>query len=74
MQFSKKVYNELPDRVNDIFKIRAQIQVKELYELDLESLLNETYTITTIECNKGFNAEGKPVLEQVRKISLMIFG
>lgn len=59
------MYSELPDRVNDIFKIRAQIQVKELYELDLDTLLNETYTVTTIECNKGFNAEGKQVLEQV---------
>ncbi|XP_065219244.1 transformation/transcription domain-associated protein isoform X2 [Planococcus citri] len=64
LQFSKKVYNELPDRVNDIFKIRAPIQVKELYEVDMEPLLNETYTITTIEVNKGYNAEGKPVIEQ----------
>ena len=65
LQFAKKIYTELPDRVNDIFKIRSLIQVKELYELDLDSILNETYTITAVECNKGFNAEGKPVLEQV---------
>lgn len=65
LQFARKVYKELPDRVNDIFKIRQPIQVKDLYELDLESLLNETYTITTVECSKGFNNEGKPVLEPV---------
>lgn len=65
LQFARKVYNELPDRVNDIFKIRQPIQVKDLYELDLESLLSETYTITTVECSKGFNNEGKPVLEPV---------
>lgn len=59
------MYTELPDRVNDIFKIRSPIQIKELYELDMDALLNETYSITTIECNKGFNAEGKQVLEQV---------
>ncbi|XKL66766.1 hypothetical protein PGB90_010186 [Kerria lacca] len=64
LQFAKNVYNELPERVNEIFKIRQQIQIKELHELDLESLLNETYTVTPIECNKGFNSEGKPVLEQ----------
>lgn len=73
LQFARKVYNELPDRVSDIFKIRQPIQVKDLYELDLESLLSETYTITTVECSKGFNNEGKPVLEQVSIIEILMF-
>ncbi len=57
--------------MTDIFRIRQPIQIKDIHELDLKSLLNSTYTITSIECNKGINVEGKLVVEQVRYFALI---
>jgi len=52
LQFVKSIYNELPNHLNKIFEPRGAIKVKDLTELNIEALLCETFTITTIQTEK----------------------
>ena len=47
LQFVKNIFNKLPDHLNKIFVPRPEIKVKELSELNIETKLSETFTITT---------------------------
>ena len=49
LQFVKSIYNELPNYLNKIFEPRGAIKVKELSELNIDALLCETFTITTVQ-------------------------
>lgn len=48
----KQIYSDLPKHMPKIFEPRPPIRVKDLKDLNLEQLLNETYTITPIQVEK----------------------
>ena len=50
--FVKNIYNKLPEHLNKIFEPRAAIKVKDLSELNIESELTQTFTITTVQTEK----------------------
>ena len=54
LQFVKSIYQKLPDKdhLNKIFDPRPQIKVKELSDLNIESELAQTFTITSIQTEK----------------------
>jgi hypothetical protein len=52
MQFVRTVYQELPNHMTKIFEPRPTLRVKDLSEINIEALLTETYTITTIQSEK----------------------
>ncbi|XP_014255602.1 transformation/transcription domain-associated protein [Cimex lectularius] len=52
LQFVRSIYQDLPDHMNNIFEPKSPIRVKDLTELNLETLLNEIYTTTLIQCEK----------------------
>ncbi|KAI4498009.1 hypothetical protein M0802_006833 [Mischocyttarus mexicanus] len=52
LQFVKSVYSELPKNLSKIFEPRQPIKVKDLSEVNIEALLNETFTITAIQSKK----------------------
>ena len=52
LQFVKSIYNKLPEHLTKIFDPRPAIKVKELSELNIESELAQTFTITTIQTEK----------------------
>ncbi|KAK9874414.1 hypothetical protein WA026_002761 [Henosepilachna vigintioctopunctata] len=49
LRFVKTIYSELPNHMNTIFEPRAPIKVTELHEVNIEELLKETFTMTTIQ-------------------------
>ena len=52
LQFVKNIFNKLPDHLNKIFDPRPAIKVKELSELNIETELTQTFTITTVQTEK----------------------
>lgn len=48
----KQIYSDLPSHLNKIFEPRPPIRIKELKDLNLEQILRETYTITTVQVEK----------------------
>lgn len=52
LQFVKNIYKELPSHLNKIFEPRPSIKVKDLSEVNLEALLQETFTLTNIQVEK----------------------
>jgi transformation/transcription domain-associated protein len=52
LQFVKSIYKELPNHLNKIFEPKQPIKVKDLSELNVEALLGETFTTTTITIDK----------------------
>lgn len=52
LQFVKSIYSDLPNHMNKIFEPKAPIKVGDLSELNLDELLNETFTTTTIQVEK----------------------
>lgn len=48
----KQIYSDLPKHMPKIFEPRPPIRVKDLKDVNLEHLLNETYTITPIQVEK----------------------
>uniref|UniRef100_A0A0K2TN82 Transformation/transcription domainassociated proteinlike [Nasonia vitripennis] n=1 Tax=Lepeophtheirus salmonis TaxID=72036 RepID=A0A0K2TN82_LEPSM len=52
LQLVKSIYKELPNHLAKIFEPRDPIKVKDLSELNIEALLGETFTVTTITTEK----------------------
>lgn len=52
LSFVKAIYSDLPKHLPKIFEPRAPIRVKDLSELNISELLNETYTTTPIQADK----------------------
>lgn len=54
LHFVKSIYKELPNHLNKIFSTKAPIKIKDLNDRDfnLEALLDETFTMTTITTEK----------------------
>ncbi|KAL3270789.1 hypothetical protein HHI36_021313 [Cryptolaemus montrouzieri] len=49
LHFVKSIYSDLPNHMNKIFEPRAPIKVNDLSEVNIEELLKETFTMTTIQ-------------------------
>ena len=60
LTFVKEIYKELPNHLNKIFEPKVQVKVKDISEINVDLLLLETFTITTIMTEKK-NAENQPV-------------
>ena len=60
LQFVKNIYKELPNHLHKVFEPRAQIKVKDISEINVDVLLLETFTITTILTEKK-NADNMSV-------------
>ena len=45
----KSIYRNLPANVAKIFEPRSPLKVRDLSEINLEALLNEIFTITTVQ-------------------------
>ena len=58
LQFVKSIYKELPNHLSKIFEPRQPIKVKDLNDLNVEALLGETFTTTTITIDKKGGATG----------------
>lgn len=52
LSFVRTIYSDLPKHLPKIFEPRPTIRVKDLKELNLEQILAETYTLTTIHAEK----------------------
>lgn len=52
LKFVKTIYTELPNHLPKIFEPRPPIVVNELSEINLEELLQKTFTVTVIQTNK----------------------
>ena len=52
LQFVKDIYKELPSHMNKIFEPKPQIKIKDITDINMDQLLSETYTITTILTDK----------------------
>ena len=52
LQFVKNIYKDLPNYLAKIFEPRSQIKVKDISEINVEALLLETFTGTTIMTDK----------------------
>lgn len=60
MQFVKNIYNGLPNHLPKIFEPRSQIKVKDVTEINVDQLLQETFTTTTILTDKK-NADNQNI-------------
>lgn len=52
MQWVKGIYSDLPNHLPKIFEPKPTIRVKDLSEVNIEQLLQETYTTTPIHTEK----------------------
>ncbi|XP_077554082.1 transformation/transcription domain-associated protein-like isoform X4 [Haemaphysalis longicornis] len=52
LEFVKTIYRELPNHLNAIFEPRLPLKFKELSELNLEAVLQETFTLTNVQLEK----------------------
>lgn len=52
LQFVKSIYKELPNHMSKIFEPREPLKVNDLSELNVDALLEETFTITPITTSK----------------------
>ena len=82
LQFVKSIYNKLPDKdhLNKIFDPRPAIKVKELADLNIESELTQTFTITTVqtvECirlrSEQEGGNGKELLVKMMEVFVLKF-
>lgn len=48
----KNIYKELPNQLPKIFEPHTQMKVKDLSEVNIEALLQETFTVTSIPTDK----------------------
>lgn len=68
--FAKKIYSDLPNHMPNIFEAPSQIRVKELKDLNLEQLLQETYTITPIRVENTTAADGTTVRQWISHVHI----
>lgn len=52
LTFVRQIYSDLPKHLPKIFEPRAGIRVKDLKDLNLEQVLAETYTLTSVQVEK----------------------
>ena len=52
LQFVKNIYKELPNHMSKIFEPREPLKINDLSELNVDALLDETFTITPITTTK----------------------
>ena len=52
LKFVNQIYMRLPGKLNKMFDPRLQIKVKDIKKINVETLLQETFTITAIMTDK----------------------
>lgn len=52
LEFVKTIYRELPNHLNAIFELRPPLKFKDLSELNLDAVLQETFTLTNVQLEK----------------------
>ncbi|XP_075538774.1 transcription-associated protein Nipped-A isoform X6 [Dermacentor variabilis] len=52
LEFVKTIYRELPNHLNAIFEPRPPLKFKDLSELNLDAVLQETFTLTNVQLEK----------------------
>lgn len=60
LKFVNQIYTNLPKHLGKIFEPRSQTKVKDIAEINVDALLQETYTVTTIITDKK-NPENQSV-------------
>lgn len=60
LQFVKTIYNTIPSHLSKIFEPRSQIKVKDVTEVNVDTILAETFTTTTILTDKK-NADNQNI-------------
>ncbi|XP_052224459.1 transformation/transcription domain-associated protein-like isoform X9 [Dreissena polymorpha] len=60
LKFVNQIYTNLPKHLSKIFEPRSQTKVKDIAEINVDALLQETYTVTTIITDKK-NPENQSV-------------
>lgn len=60
LKFVNQIYTSLPGHLNKIFEPRSQKKVKDIAEINVDALLQEVYTVTTIMTDKK-NADNQSV-------------
>ena len=60
LTFVKSIYNTIPNHLPKIFEPRSQIKVKDVTEINVDTLLQETFTVTTIMTDKK-NADNQNI-------------
>lgn len=54
LNFVKNIYRELPNQLEKIFEPREDaIKVKDISEVSMDTLLNETFTTTVVQVGTG---------------------
>ncbi|XP_014681160.1 PREDICTED: transformation/transcription domain-associated protein-like [Priapulus caudatus] len=59
LAFVKSIYKEFPNHVAAIFEPKSPIKVADILDISIETLLTETFTMTTVQTEKK-NADGTP--------------
>ncbi|XP_067013941.2 transformation/transcription domain-associated protein [Anabrus simplex] len=52
LNFVKNIYRELPNHMHKIFEPRPPMKVNDIADVNIEALLNETFTVTVIQTEK----------------------
>ncbi|KAJ8314001.1 hypothetical protein KUTeg_008562 [Tegillarca granosa] len=60
LQFVKNIYKTIPSHLFKIFEPRTQVKVKDVTEINVDALLQETFTVTTIMTDKK-NADNQSI-------------
>lgn len=72
LSYVKTIYSDLPKHLATMFEPKQPIRVKDLKEVNFESLLPETFTMTSIQVEKK-TADGKLSTVTVRKRKRILF-
>lgn len=68
LQLVKKIYKDLGDHMPKIFDPKLSIKVKDLSEVNIDSMLLETFAATSIS-TENKNAENQAVTVRISRIS-----
>ncbi|XP_060086157.1 transformation/transcription domain-associated protein-like [Ylistrum balloti] len=60
LTFVKSIYNAIPNHLPKIFEPHNQVKVKDVMEINVDALLQETFTVTTIMTDKK-NADNQNI-------------
>lgn len=71
LTYVKTIYSDLPLHLPKIFEPKTPLRVKDIKDINVEQLLPETYTITSIQAEKK-GADGKVTAITVSKFLLLI--
>ena len=71
MKFVKEIYKELPNHLSKVFEPRTQIKVKDISEVNIDVMLTETFTVTTIMTDKK-NQDNQQMTVSLQRCSMLL--